>query len=195
MRPFPEGLGRRFDEAALTARPSSVAIIDRPGSILWVNPAWHRFAEENGAAGSSHQWRSYFEGIAPPLRAYFETAFGDALDRGQVFQLEYECSSPEQQRRFHLRALPVGGNTLVLEHALVFDAPHDADPLALALERYVEPSGFIAQCSNCRRVRDPESRAFHWVPMFVQRVPAETTHVICPSCADYYYPRRGPVER
>ena len=190
MGTFPELLKPRFNEAALAASPSSIAVIDRPGSILWVNPAWQRFAEENGAAGASRQWRSYLDAIQPPLREYFEQAFRHTLDGGAVFEMEYECSSPTQRREFHMRALPVGGHTLIVEHALRVDVPHEPEAIAAAHEAYITTAGFVAQCSNCRRLRAPASGAFHWVPAFVQRPHPQTTHVICPSCLDFYYPRK-----
>jgi hypothetical protein len=170
---------------------SSIAVIEATGEILWVNRQWRRFAVENGGGPWRDEKRSYFEGITPPLRAYYRSLFQNALATGQPFDQEYECSSPKDARHFHLRILPVDQRALLLEHSLVVTHPHPGDAVAepRATERYAGPVGVILQCSNCRRVRRPGTRAWDWVPALVAEPASNVSHGICPSCVGFYWGR------
>lgn len=190
MKGFPEFLVPAFDEAALAALESSIVAIDPKGEILWVNSAFERFADENGGDGSRRG--SYYDGIDASLRDYFRNAFEEALQTGKVFEQDYECSSPEMHRCFRLRALPIRQDGLLLEHSLVSECAHAPPPSSdeRHAERYVGPAGTIAQCSNCRRVRDSRSNAWHWAPSLVRRVDPRVSHVLCPSCVGFYWGAR-----
>jgi hypothetical protein len=153
-----------------------------------VNGAWHRFAEQNGGAGVA-AISSYFDGIGGPFRDYYARAFAEALATSKPFEQDYECSSPAELRRFHLRALPIDGRALVLEHSLTVALPHEPATAALPIEWYLAPTGFIHQCSNCRRVRRPETTEWDWVPALVERVHPATSHGICPPCLGFYWSR------
>lgn len=190
-QPFPEFLTPAFDEKELLELPHSICVIDPNGKILWVNRHWLEFAHENGADEASVRWRSYLDGIAPPLREYYEAAFARTLASGDVFEQDYECSSPGEKRLFHLRALPIDHKALLVEHVRVFEGTHEAEDIDEATaNEFVDSRGLISQCSNCRRVRHPRSNGFHWVPHWVQSPHPKTSHVICPSCVGYYYRRR-----
>ncbi len=192
---FPAFLFPAFDEALLSASPSTVTVIDRDGEVLWCNPAWWRFAEENGADLASVSPRSYFEAIQGPFREHYERAFAEALATDRVFEQDYECSCPSRRRWFRLRAMPMAGAGLVLEHSLIAEAPlhADADWPASA---YESAQGTIAQCGNCRRVHHLETSAWHWVPSLVEHIHPKTSHVICPSCVGFYWGRKlGPRRR
>jgi PAS domain-containing protein len=188
---FPEFLRPAFDEAALTAVPETLCAIDPAGSILWVNAAWHAFAAANGAGEKSRSWTSYFDPIPAPLRAFYENAFRHALEHGDVFEHDYECSSPDEERLFHLRLLPIDGRGLLIEHTLLGASVHGIHPEAGPAADYTNEHGLVAQCANCRRVRHP-SGAFHWVPSWVASPPLHTSHVVCIPCAGFYWgrPRR-----
>lgn len=187
---FPEFV--LLDEARLSAAEHSVCIIDPQGEILWTNSAWHAFAAENGAAHVSYSWTSYVAPIPPPLRRFYEDAFREALTSGDVFEHDYDCSSPEVARRFRLRALPIDARGLVLEHSLVSSLTHSEDHAAEIEAHYVDESGIVTQCAHCRRVRHPRSGALHWVPALVKRPHSRTSHMMCTSCAGFYF---GPNRR
>jgi hypothetical protein len=185
---FPAFLTPAFDARALELVESTIAVVDPRGSILWRNPAWDRFAKENGC---EREFSSYFDGIAPPLGDFYRSVFAKALATGEVYEQDYECSSATTYRLFHCRALPVDAHGLVVEHSLVAESPHERVPVEALESRYVGASGKIHQCGNCRRVkcRDRE-HAWHWVPRWVERPHPLTSHVICPACVGYYWGRR-----
>ena len=160
-RPFPDFLRPAFSAQDLEDADSTIAVISASGELLWVNAAWARFAEQNGMTWRTDAYKSYFDGIAPPMRDFYRTAFARALATQTVFSMEYECSSPDALRRFHCRALPIRAHGLILEHSLITSHPHEPDAAAasLAPEAYRRDDGFILQCSNCRRVHRPGSRA------------------------------------
>lgn len=81
---IPGPFARVFDEDALRAWDASVAILDPEGTILWLNPAWNRFADDNHGRDIHHRFgvgANYFEGIHGPLRDYFVATFDDVLQQ------------------------------------------------------------------------------------------------------------------
>jgi hypothetical protein len=187
-RPFPDFLEPTFPEDDLQRAEASIAVIEPQGNILWVNRFWRRFAEENGGG----PWRlgkgSYFDGIAAPLRDYYRCVFENVLATGEAFDQEYECSSPREARHYHLRVLPIDKRALLLEHGAVAVNPHGPDRMARAETDYaVSPGGTILQCSNCRRVQRPGTRAWDWVPALVASLHPRVSHGICPSCVGFYW--------
>jgi PAS domain-containing protein len=178
-----------FDAGALERLDSNVAVIDGAGAILWVNTAWTRFARENG--GGEIEARSYFDAISPPLREFYEDAFGKALATGRAFDQEYECSSADVRRVFHLRALPVEARALLVEHSLVIEGAHEAESAEAIEARYLGPDDVLLQCSHCRRVRAVGTEAWDWVREWVARPHPRTSHGICPSCVGFYWGMRA----
>lgn len=184
---FPEFLTPAFDPHALAVLESTIVVIDPLASILWVNPAWDRFAADNGAHDYVGHRGSYLDGIAQPLRDFYRAVFSNALETGEVFEQEYECSSPDVRRIFHLRALPVEGRGMLIEHSLVVEGAHEGAPEEPAEARYLGRAGLIIQCSNCRRVRRGDTHAWDRVPRWVERPHPKTSHGICPSCVGWYW--------
>jgi PAS domain-containing protein len=190
-RPFPELLRPAFDAAALEQVESNIAVLDADGHILWVNPAWVRFAQENGAEARTPEGGSYFDAISPPLRDFYREAFSKALATGGVFDQEYECSTPDKRRIFRLRALPVEARALLVEHSLVAEYDHGEPSHEAIAERYVREDGTLLQCSHCRRVRAASTHSWEWVRQWVAAPHPETSHGICPSCVGFYWGLRG----
>jgi hypothetical protein len=57
-----------------------------------------------------------------------------------------------------------------------------------SISNYLHASGFIHQCSNCRRSQHALNEdEWHWVPGFVKNMPKNVSHTICPTCYDYYW--------
>jgi PAS domain-containing protein len=191
-RAYPPFLAAAFDADELEQLASSIAVIDMPGSILWVNPAWERFARENGAVVRIDGHGAYLNAISDPLRSFYRSAFANALVTGDPFEQDYECSSPEKRRLFHLRALPIEGHALLVEHSLLVEEAHGDAAHAAAEADYLTDKGLILQCSNCRRVRRATASAWDRVPAWVAKSHPRTSHVICPSCVAFYW---GPWRR
>lgn len=113
----PSGSDRPFAQAVLDALPSQVAVLDSAGSIVAVNRAWRRFAEENDASPRVRDGVG-LDYLAACLRAKGSAA-DDAAEAAEgiraviedgrpLFTLEYPCHSPDTQRWFLLTASPLG---------------------------------------------------------------------------------------
>jgi hypothetical protein len=165
--------------------------------IAYVNPAWLAFGLANGAgADASAALDTSILSVVPgALRAHYEGMFARAQHTNAVVEHDYECSSPTVRRTFRMAVHPCASGALVVVHSLTRETPHlePASPPGDAL--YRDARGLILQCSNCRRVRRslepnvPES--WDWVPDYVARVPARTSHGLCELCCDFYYPHEG----
>jgi hypothetical protein len=187
--PFPEFLAA-FDRAALERQRGAVVALDPELVMVWANPAWARFADDNGAPDLTRRFplgASYLDGIGEALRWFYDRSFRSTLTTKQPFEQDYECSSPEIERRFRLRALPIDGRGLLVEHTLVVERPHDPPSIVLEGVSYRDDDGLCHQCSNCRRVRRSDDSAWDWIPAWVATSPESTSHGICPPCLGYYW--------
>jgi hypothetical protein len=189
-----------FHLGDLDAHPQSVIGIWSDSRIAYVNPAWAGFAMENqGNPAIGACWglgSDYLASISLALRPFYERLLERAPRPERSLHPvvhEYECSSATTYRRFVMQvyALPVGVG-FVIVNSLVVDEPHDpiARPPHAAIDaHYRNANGTIVQCAHCRRVRHVEALArWDWIPTWVKRSPAVTSHGLCPICSEYYYP-------
>jgi hypothetical protein len=184
---LPAGFAARFEHGVLDEHRSTLVAIGVQGEILWFNRAWRRFAHANGGADVLDRFgvgAIYFEGIAGQLRDVIRDMFADSLHAGRVVEMEYECSSAEVRRTMRLRALPIPGAGLLLEHSCIRQRAHVSEA-SDAL--YLDGEGIIVQCSNCRRVRQSEAGQWDWVPDWVKQPHPATSHGICEVCLGFYY--------
>lgn len=191
--PLPAPFAEHFGELELTAEPSTLVAIDPSGVILWLNPAWQRFAEQNGGSDLAQRFgvgALYFDGIAPPLRAYYELAFRESFAARRIFEQEYECSSPAEYRLMRLRALPITDGGLLLEHSCVVHQTREWLTSAPVAASYRDEQGVILQCSNCRRVRRADHQGWDWVAAWVAQPPPHCSHGICKVCVGFYWGKR-----
>ena len=180
----------RFRIESLDRDTSSIVAIAPNGRIGWANRGWFDFARANGGRSAAVGiGADYFAAIrGGDVRRAFEAAVSACLASGDPFELDYECSSATVYRAFHLRMLPLSGKALLLVHALTEVRPHDRTPEPPDEARYRDELGMIAQCSNCRRVRAPGDHSWHWVPAWLEAMPARVTHGLCPVCRGFYWP-------
>ena len=180
---------------------SVVYVLDRDHCILYCNQAWDDFAEQNGGHGlirTSILGRNILQAMDAPLRRFYATVYRQVLETGQPFELDFECSSPELYRVFHMRVLPVqnGGRLLVI-NSLAVERPHGLDrpaqPAGLAL--YADAHGFLHMCAHCRRTRRMEDSRWDWVPSYLHQPPAPVSHGLCPACMAYFYPKQWKTLR
>lgn len=175
---------------------SVIYVLDRNFRILSCNQAWDDFAKQNEGHAlirPSILGQDLLQVISTPLRSFYETVFRHVLEGQEPFGLEYECSSPDLYRVFHMRILPVrsGGRMLVV-NSLAVERPHGLDrpaqPADLAL--YADEHGFLHMCSHCRRTRFADGSRWDWVPSYLNRAPAPVSHGLCPPCMAYFYPQQ-----
>lgn len=106
-------LAARRQSATLDALPAHVALLDHEGTILAVNAAWRRFAEENGADPSrvseGVNYLSACERLADADGAPEIAAGIRRVLRGEseLYETEYPCDAPGKPRWFRLVVSPV----------------------------------------------------------------------------------------
>ena len=196
---LPDAFAAHFDHHVLAQESATLVAIDRAGMILWTNPAWSRFARENGAGEVLQRFgvgSSYFDGIGGSLRDYYERLFSHALTTMQVAEQEYECSSVEVLRIMRLRALPIRDGGLLLEHSHVKEGQLTR-PSAQPMEPvYMTERGVILQCSNCRRVQRSDASGWDWVASWVSKPHPDVSHGICTICVGFYWgPQLGRLRK
>ena len=189
-----------FELETLEAHPHSTYALSRELSLIYLNPAWFRFAEENGGepAISKRFGVGTAAGAAIPesLREFYSDAYQRALQSGEIWHHEYECSSPDVYRRYHQTVYPFHNRSgLLVVNSLVQEQPHSPETHAASPpheNRYTGPEGLIIQCCHCRRAqRAAEPDLWDWVPAWVKRMPLKATAGICPICYEYYWTHRA----
>jgi signal transduction histidine kinase len=99
-----------FLSSSLDALSSHIAVLDESGVVLAVNDAWRRFADENFFTGHNYGvGANYIESCEPSddecLDESMVSGLKDVLaGRVPLFEYEYPCHSPTEQRWFVLRA-------------------------------------------------------------------------------------------
>ena len=117
---------RQFFHSSIDALSSHIAILDEHAVILAVNDAWRRFADANQYAGHNYGiGASYITGYEPNSGGCLDGAkvaagLDDVLKgRENLFELEYPCHSPNEDRWFVLRMTrfkPPGPVRVVVSH-------------------------------------------------------------------------------
>lgn len=160
-----------------------------------MNPAWLAFAASNGAPEiAEHGSLGTDPLLVVPgvIRPFYDELFSRAFATGEVAEHDYECSSPETRRVFHMRIHPCPSGVLVITHSLVRESPHVARAYEPFETLYRDARGMIVQCANCRRIRraapaTDSTATWDWVPSYVAQIPQRTSHGLCLACFDFYY--------
>jgi hypothetical protein len=166
--------------------------------LIYVNPAWDRFALENGAPELVRDRLtrvSILDCVHVPLRDFYAATFAEALDRDAPVEHTFQCPSAKLARTFRMRILPLKSRGLLIMNSLSTEGPHPP-----AVERnvsYVDSDGFITMCSHCRRTQQAGSHQWDWVPQFVALQPQHVSHGLCQVCLEYHYlsRKRTAIER
>jgi len=188
------GLLDGYGEDELRRHEDAVYALTPELDLAYLNPAWFRFADANDGASIRARWglgASVLDAIGGPARALFAQAFARCLERGSAWSHDYECSSYERFRRFHMDVFPLeAARGLLVVHTLVAEGPHGAErverpPVAA---RYTDAAGLVLQCSFCRRVQRADgSGAWEWVPAWVHDPPAHVTGGLCRPCLRVHF--------
>ncbi|MBZ5577327.1 MAG: PAS domain-containing protein [Acidobacteriia bacterium] len=172
--------------------PSVIFALDSSLRLVYCNPAWDRFAVANGGAALVRPapiGKPLLGFIKEPLAAYYETAYQEVLRTLEPWRHLYECSSPSTFRRFAMQVLPMKGHGLLVVNSLCVERPHDSAPDWSCEAAYRRDDGILVMCSHCRRTRRVGAlEHWDWVAHYVRELPPRTSHGLCPSCLEYYYP-------
>lgn len=159
--------------------------------ITYCNTGWNNFALLNQGGpevlGARVVSRNLLDFIPDDLKSYHAGLFAKARALGQPVSHDYECSSATMFRLFRMQIYPLDQGFAVI-NSLRLEHPHDRTPLEPNDALYLNSSGLIRMCANCRRTnRTNDPAAWDWVPDYVERVRRNTTHGVCPACLEYYY--------
>ena len=147
-------------QMALRAIPAHTAVLDRSGAIILVNDAWTAFARSNGAANSPAVTvgANYLEVCreAASTDGHVErvlSGINAVLDgRLPLFEIEYPCHSPCEQRWFLMTVAPfsherdgaIVSHLNITARVMAEQALRMSNEQALASARRLEAVGRIA---------------------------------------------------
>lgn len=191
-----------FDQEAIDRHSSSVYGLWPDLSLAYVNPAWFRFAaDNNGEPDISTRWSigsAFMQAVPDPLQNFYARLFSATLADGtrtdpRPVQHEYECSSAALYCRFLMTVYPLRSSSgLLVVNTLTVECPHDQSerpPQLADPQTYADADGIVRQCAHCRRIQVPANPdLWHWIPAWVEKCPAQTSHTLCNFCLDHYYP-------
>ncbi|MEQ8785608.1 MAG: hypothetical protein RIC55_04885 [Pirellulaceae bacterium] len=185
-----------FSEKQLDAHQGSVYGLTSDLHIAYVNPAWDRFAAENaGEPAIGRSWNlgaSWLDAIPEVLRQFFLDLLASSRagkDSLHPVSHDYECSSDETFRRFHMDVYPLRADAgYLIVNSLLVEEPHPNACKVSSLNGYADSDGVIHQCAHCRRVEHQRVPSrWDFIPQWVKSPPQSVSHSICPICLDHYY--------
>jgi len=123
--------GRGFAGAVLDALTSHICVLDSSGVITLVNEAWRQFALENSSVATRTGVGTHYLDVcraatgpgSEEAAAFADGVRGVLEGRNGLFQLEYPCHSPTENRWFVGRVTPLKGSErgAVVSHMNVTD--------------------------------------------------------------------------
>jgi diguanylate cyclase (GGDEF)-like protein len=123
--------GRGFAGAVLDALTSHICVLDASGVITLVNEAWRQFALENSSVATRTGVGTHYLDVcraatgpgSEEAAAFADGVRGVLEGRNGLFQLEYPCHSPTENRWFVGRVTPLKGSErgAVVSHMNVTD--------------------------------------------------------------------------
>lgn len=184
---------RDFDMSTLSNDKHSIYIVDENFKIIYHNLAYQKFAEENdGEPIISNKYScgaNIFDAITGNLREIYKNKLQEIIASGKGDKLMYECSSNKVYRLFMQKIYPFRNKKgLLFLNALAVEEDINKKSSNPIIDNYLQQTGFINQCSNCRRTqRKNESEIWDWVGNWIEKQPKNMSHTICPICFDYYW--------
>ena len=186
-----------LDRDAFDRSKDVVWIVDAQQRICYCNPAWDRFALNNGgdnAVAERVVGADLMSFIPTELHDFYQRAMDETRRSNTIFDVDFECSSAELYRLLHMMILPVQrSGELVFVSSPRREFPHSAELVCPAhWENYANSDGIITMCCHCRRTRRcVESQVWDWVPDFLtpEKVHGnlQISHGMCPICVSYFY--------
>jgi signal transduction histidine kinase len=161
-----------------------MVVLDRDGTIVFVNAAWETFARENGAASLAETsvGLNYLTACDQAVGEHSEQASEARLGIEAVlagtrslFTLEYPCHSPHEPRWFLLYAAPLPGHTghAVVAHLMITERKLMEEQVSAANQ---EMSSFLSLVSH--EVRTPLTSIKGYGQLVQMRIQRLATEVV-----------------
>ena len=159
-------------------------------TLALMNDAWSKFAKENdGDMGAWCLGSCILDAIPKVLLSFFREHFEMVLREDRPWEHTYECSTPDQQRLFHMLVFPLSaGQGLLMIHSIRKTSRRRAATSTSTIDEYEYSDGFFHQCVHCRRMRRTDDiNIWDWLPELVRRPRLNTSHGLCQPCYAFYY--------
>lgn len=185
-----------FDFNTLENSKHSICGLSKDLNLIYFNPSWFQILAENSIDKSDFNkfplGTPIIDALSGDMKDFYIQNYKKVLANGEIWNHEYECSSSTEFRQFHQSVYPLKlGEGLIVIHSLKVNIPMDQTnrkPLPSDTNKYVQSNGLITQCSNCRKCkRVAQEEVWDWIPEWVERIPKNASHSICPTCYDYYW--------
>jgi hypothetical protein len=181
--------------AHLETAPAVIYILRPDLRIVYCNRAWDKFAYENNGKGLNRSevlGTVISDAIPGPLKKFYAQAFVEVRETGNIWEHDFECSSPELFRLFHMRVLPLSEGHILVENSLRLEEFHRRNsPAPGDHVAYVNEHGLLTMCCHCRRTRrigSGEKETWDWIPRFLIEQPGRVSHGLCRTCMAYFHP-------
>ena len=123
---------REFNYAVLSSLNDNIAVLDKEGIILSVNQSWNNFARNNEVSslemvGEGINYLEVCQGVSDESAEIAQGAHRGIKSvlsgERNVFELEYPCNSPKEERWFLLRVIPFSGEkgAAIVSHSDISD--------------------------------------------------------------------------
>ncbi len=109
-----------LNASILNSLTSHIAVLDGQGVIVAVNNAWRQFAQENGLSTACQGLlgvnyldvciNAFHRPGGEEANAAYTGIMAVLAGDKALFELEYPCHSPQQQRWFHMKVSPLEGS-------------------------------------------------------------------------------------
>lgn len=183
----------RFEIESLDAPAETIYALDSEGRLAFLNRGWDDFARANGAAWAPGAWDlgcRAIDAVPEVLRPFYEDLFARAASVGEPLDHEYECSSPETERRFVMRVFPLPRRSgFLVTNTLRLELPRASGRARAIPDELRRADGSIVMCAHCRRTQRADGSAWVWVDAWVERPPTAASHGLCSVCFEHHYPR------
>jgi PAS domain S-box-containing protein len=166
-----EGLGR-----ILSAIPEFIIVIDREGTIRYVNRVEEGY-EREAVIGISAEAM-----ISPDTVENFRSALRSVRETGEVAEYEVDLTAPDGSRQWYRsRMLPVGGDSPI---DLVLLVSSNVTEIRAAQAEAEKLRQLLPICAWCGRIRT-DAGEWESIERYVSRSAGKrVTHGMCGDCAE-----------
>ncbi len=183
--------GRIWREA-YDSDPAIIYALDQDLRLIRCNPAWDRFARDNGKAeltGSRVLGTCIMDVTPNVLQDFYSTVYDSVRKFQRQWWHVFDCSSSDVFRAFQMRVLPAAADCILVVNTLIREEPHEPQ-IAARIEAYTDADGIATICANCRRVEHlTQPGRWDWIPLLLNLSGTLVQPSLCPFCHAYHYPK------